>query len=51
MSDVKTENRGGKRVGAGRPKQEETKMMRIPSSLVDQVKALIKQKKWLDSLD
>lgn len=35
-------NHGGKRKGAGRPKKEKTKPMRIPLSKVEAVKALIK---------
>jgi hypothetical protein len=43
---MKKEKRGGKRKGAGRPKtKEETKVMRIPLSLVAAVKALIAAKK------
>jgi len=33
-------NRGGVRIGSGRPKTEETKMMRIPLSLVPAVEGL-----------
>jgi hypothetical protein len=33
-------NRGGARIGSGRPKTEETKMMRIPLSLVSAVECL-----------
>lgn len=38
-------NRGGSRPGAGRPKSEKTKVMRIPISLVPTVEKLIKEKK------
>jgi len=39
---MKTKNQhGGKRAGAGRPKEEPTKQMRIPVSLVDTVAALM----------
>jgi hypothetical protein len=34
---------GGKRSGSGRPKSEETKLVRVPLSLVQQVKDLIKK--------
>lgn len=34
-------NRGGARDGAGRPKGEETVMVRVPKGVADQVKALI----------
>lgn len=34
-------NRGGARDGAGRPKGEDTVMVRVPKGVVDQVKALI----------
>ncbi len=34
-------NRGGARDGAGRPKGEETVMMRVPKGCADQVRALI----------
>lgn len=32
---------GGKRKGAGRPKKEKTKVMRIPVSKVEEVKKII----------
>ena len=36
--------RGGKRKGAGRPKtKEDTKVMRVPVSKVDEVKKLIRK--------
>lgn len=36
--------RGGKRKGAGRPKtKEDTKVMRIPESKIEQVKKIIKK--------
>lgn len=35
--------RGGKRKGAGRPKKEPTKLMRIPVSLVEKVLKLIEK--------
>jgi hypothetical protein len=35
-------NRGGARIGSGRPKTEETKMMRIPLSLVSAVEFCFK---------
>lgn len=35
---------GGKRNGAGRPKKEKTKVMRIPISKVSQVEAIIKER-------
>lgn len=38
----KKENRGGTRKGAGRPKtKEDTKVMRVPVSKVDEVKKVI----------
>jgi len=36
----KLNKRGGVRIGSGRPKTEETKMMRIPLSLVSAVESL-----------
>jgi DNA polymerase V len=36
--------RGGSRLGAGRPKKEETKVVRIPLSKLDEVKGLLKGK-------
>lgn len=42
----KKDPRGGARKGAGRPKtKEDTKVMRIPLSLVKQVEKLIKRRK------
>ncbi len=45
--ELKTEpdiiGHGGKRIGAGRPKKEPTKVMRIPLSKVDKVTRLIKK--------
>lgn len=35
--------RGGKRVGAGRPKGEETKVVRIPLSKLSQIKSLLEE--------
>lgn len=35
--------RGGKRVGAGRPKGEETKVVRIPLSKLNQIKSLLEE--------
>jgi len=46
---MKQEKRGGKRKGSGRPKlkssekKEQTKVMRIPDSKVDEVKKIIKR--------
>lgn len=37
----KKENRGGKRERAGRPKKEDTVVMRVPISKVEAVKKLI----------
>ncbi len=34
--------RGGKRVGAGRPKKEPTQRISVPLSLLDKVKLIIK---------
>lgn len=34
---------GGKRKGAGRKKKEPTKTIRVPVSMVDQIKSLIKK--------
>jgi len=39
---MKKKTHGGKRKGSGRKPKEPTKVMRIPVSKVDQVKALIK---------
>lgn len=36
---------GGKRKGSGRPKKEKTKVMRIPASKVEAVKAMIRNEK------
>lgn len=42
---MKKEKRGGKRKGAGRPKtKEDTKVMRVPVSKMDEVKKLIAKK-------
>lgn len=42
----KKDNRGGQREGAGRPKtKEDTIVMRIPLSKIDQVKKLIGKSK------
>jgi hypothetical protein len=38
---MEKKNYGGKRKGAGRKKREKTKVMRIPESLVNEVKAMI----------
>jgi hypothetical protein len=35
---------GGARKGAGRPKKRETKTVRVPLHLVDEVRRLIKEK-------
>lgn len=41
---MKKKNRGGKRKGAGRPKtKEDTKVMRVPVSKVEEVKNVIKK--------
>lgn len=37
----KKDSRGGARAGAGRPKKEDTVIMRIPVSKVDEVKKII----------
>lgn len=37
----KKENRGGARKGAGRPKKEDTKVIRVPVSKVKEIKHLI----------
>lgn len=39
---IKKKNHGGKRKGAGRKKKEPTKVMRIPVSKIEAVKALLK---------
>ena len=36
---------GGKRQGAGRPRQEPTQVIRVPYSLIDTVNAMIKEHK------
>lgn len=36
-------NHGGKRKGAGRKKKEPTTTIRVPVSMVDQIKSLIKK--------
>lgn len=40
---MKTSKRGGKRKGAGRPKKEPTKVMRIPLSKLNAVLKALKQ--------
>lgn len=39
---IKKKNHGGKRKGSGRKKKEPTKVMRIPVSKIEAVKALLK---------
>lgn len=42
---MRKKKRGGKRIGAGRPKtKESTKVMRIPISKTDEVKKIISKK-------
>lgn len=41
MSQLTKIKQGGKREGAGRPKKEDTVVMRIPKSLAEKVKQLI----------
>jgi hypothetical protein len=46
---MKKNPHGGKRKGAGRPKiKEPTKVMRVPLSLVDEIKKLISKKRRLN---
>lgn len=44
MAKKAKSKRGGAREGAGRPKEEETKVIRVPLSKLDQVKKIIKEK-------
>ena len=47
---MKKKKYGGKRKGAGRKKRENTKVMRIPESLVEKVKAMIEGHKKIAGL-
>jgi hypothetical protein len=41
---MKTKPHGGKRKGSGRKKGEETKVIRVPVSMLDEIKKLIANK-------
>jgi hypothetical protein len=51
FADVNTKRRGGSRPGAGRPKQPDTEVIRVPASMVDTIKLMIQATKTGHSVE
>lgn len=50
MKDKNGGKHGGRRVGAGRPKKEPTKVIRVPIKMADKFQALLSKEKALNDL-